>query len=218
MRFSFLLIIVAMSGCIGTTRYNRYLTEGYKTSPLLNIKNSPGIVVKLHSSISDTVPSVKTHKSQFIPAIIFWQWQKSISCSLPEKHQANKIESYLLKYSDSLQLEQNLNGRRIEITVDDAPANFTYTNKGNVLFLFIAYATSVSENMSPEFSDLKISYKLFKDDQVSKEGTITVLDKNEPARNAWKSTKKFTWHYLNSYENNVKAMSKEAIGKLLKEI
>ncbi|WP_207426663.1 hypothetical protein [Pedobacter sp. SYSU D00535] len=215
---SFAVLALLLSSCIGTKRYHRYLSEGYKTSSGIPAANSANLSIKQNPQIVDTELSTKNKKSQFIPAIILWQWEKSISCSLAEKHQANKVESYLRAYADTLQLEQSLKGRQLEITIESAPANFTYTSKGHVLFLFLAYATSVSESISPEYSDLRLSYKLLTDNQISKQGEITVLDKNEAVANRWKSTRKFSRYYLDRYENNVKAMSKDAIVKLAKEI
>ena len=211
MRFTLILAVflIALSSCIGTKRYSRYLNEGYKSSIDTFNLNNPDITFKQNSAIVDTLVTAKNKKSQFIPAIVIWQWEKSISATLPEKHQASKIQSYLERYADSLHLAEKLNGRKLEITIESAPANFIYTNKGFVLYLFVAYVTKMQESIQPEFSDLRLSYKLTNDSEVKK-GELTVLDRNEPAKNIWKSTKKFTWKYLSNYENNVRLMSKRS--------
>ena len=220
MRFIVLIaIVVGLSGCIGTKRYNRYLSEGYKKSADSLQSTNPDIIFRQNPSIIDTVSVATNKKSQFVPAIIFWQWEKSVSATLAEKHQANKIQSYMARYADSLQLGDKLNGNKLQISIESAPANFTYTNKGYFMYLFIAYVTAQQETIKPEFSDIKLSYTLVDNNNaVVKKGEITVLDTNVPARNVWKSTKKFTWKYLDEYERNVRLMSKQAIDKLSKEI
>ena len=161
----------------------------------------------------------KNKKSQFVPAIIFWQWEKSIATTLAEKHQANKVQTYMARYADSLRLGDKLKGNKLQISIESAPANFTYTNKGYFMYLFIAYVTAVQETIKPEFSDLKLSYNLVdSSNAVLKKGEITILDTSMPVKNVWKSTKKFTWKYLDEYETNVRLMSKQAIDKLSKEI
>lgn len=220
MKFIVLIaIVVGLSSCIGTKRYTRYLSEGYKKSADTFKSSNPNIIFSQTPSIVDTISIAKNKKSHFVPAIIFWQWEKSIATTLAEKHQANKIQNFMALYADSLQLGQKLNGNKLQISIDSAPANFTYTSKGYFMYLFIAYITSVQETIKPEFSDLKLSYSLVDPtNSVIKKGVITVLDTNMPAKNLWKSTKKFTWKYLEEYEANVKLMSKQAIDKLSKEI
>lgn len=220
MRFIILIaIVVSTSGCIGTKRYNRYLAEAYKKSAHALQSANPDIIFRQNPSIVDTVSVATNKKSQFVPAIIFWQWEKSVSATLAEKHQANKVQSYMAKYADSLHLGERLKGNKLQISIESAPANFTYTSKGYFMYLFIAYVTAHQETIKPEFSDIRISYSLVDNNNaVVKKGEITVLDTNLPVRNVWKSTKKFTWKYLDEYETNVKLMSREAINKLLKEI
>ncbi len=220
MRFIFLIaIVIGLSGCIGTKRYNRYLAEGYKkTTDALNHSN-PDIIFSQNQLITDTVSMAKNKKSQFVPAIIFWQWEKSIATTLAEKHQANKVQTYMARYADSLRLGDKLKGNKLQISIESAPANFTYTNKGYFMYLFIAYVTAVQETIKPEFSDLKLSYNLVdSSNAVLKKGEITILDTSMPVKNVWKSTKKFTWKYLDEYETNVRLMSQQAIDKLSKEI
>jgi hypothetical protein len=160
----------------------------------------------------------KTQKAQFVPAIIFWQWGKSISATLPERHQAEKIQSYMAHYADSLNLASKLNGQSLKISINKAPANFTYANRGYFVYLFIAYAMGVQEVIKPEFSDLKLTYTLIKNNEVSKTGELTVLDRNEQAGNKMRSTKKFTRNYIEKYEANTRLMSLDGIKKLMKEI
>jgi len=60
---------------------------------------------------------------------------------------------------------------------------------------------------------------LLKDNVETKMGTITVADRNKPINvKVFHSVKKTYWSYLDQYNANIQAMSKEAVDKLIAEL
>jgi len=63
-----------------------------------------------------------------------------------------------------------------------------------------------------------VSYKLTHNGSTLKEGRLTAANKDLPMKNVWKSTKKFTWLYIDQFKQNNKTMTKEIIEKLITEL
>ncbi len=74
------------------------------------------------------------------------------------------------------------------------------------------------EAIFPQDQDLVVSYKLTQNGLTSKDGKLTVSNKDVSIGNIWKSTKKFTWLYINQFKQNNKKMAKEIVEKLMTEI
>jgi hypothetical protein len=130
----------------------------------------------------------------------------------------NILISTVNSYADSLKLGQILNGHKIELSIEKIPSTFIYTHNGNTMIFLVAYAIRDIEAIYPKGEMLKVSYKIMDGNNVLKNGTITIDNKDKPIKNVWKSTKKFTWYFIDHYDYNIKCLCKELIDKLLTEI
>jgi hypothetical protein len=153
-----------------------------------------------------------------VPALVYWQWNNTIKCELSQKQTFLTFNNYLQNYADSLNIKEKLNGQKLIITIDSIPRTFVYTNKGFVVFVLVAYSVGGLEAIFPENDKLVLSYKVVQGTTQTKSGRIEVVNTDLPLKNVWKSTKKFTWFYIDQYENNLKNLSKLAIEKLENEL
>jgi len=216
-------LLILLTSCLGEKKYANFVYNKYssQTQAADLTKDAPDYIsVKADSSISklDTLVVAKKLKSQFIPAILYWQWENTIRCELDPKISIQTFNKYLFSYADSANLKERLNGQKLELLVNDLPNSFVYTRKGNSIILLIAYTVNDTETIFPENKDVKISYRLVKDNIETKKGTLLIPDETQPMQNIWKSTQKFTWSYMSQYDNNLQKLSKNVIDKILTEI
>ena len=216
-------LLILLTSCLGEKKYADFVYNKYnsQTQAADLTKDAPDYIsVNTDSSINklDTLVVAKKIKSQFIPAILYWQWENTIRCELDPRISIQTFNKYLFSYADSANLKERLNGQKLELSINDLPNSFVYTHKGNSIILLIAYTVNDTEAIIPENKDVKISYRLVKDNIETKKGTLLIPDETQPMQNIWKSTQKFTWSYMSQYDNNLQKLSKNVIDKILTEI
>jgi outer membrane lipoprotein-sorting protein len=211
------VIVVVASGCVSTKRYARFTKE-----KLSEIKQSSQAVfpeyleIKTDSlNMKDSLVKVEKLKSFFIPAILYWQSEHTLKCEINPKVPVKIFEQEMIRLADSLDLKSKLNGRKIELTLLHTPNSFIYTHKEMVMIFIIAYTVSGIEAIYPENSGLKVSYRITENGETKKDGIITTPNRNDPIKNMWKSTKRFTWAYLEQYKQNNTEMSRDFFKQLM---
>lgn len=209
--------VIFFSSCISTKRYESYVLTKYAKQDQENTKN---VSLKFNYGESKLDSNVKTEKlnSVFIPALVYWKWHNTIKCSLSEKQVYTSFEHYMQRYADSLNFNEKLKGQKLILKVDSIPNKFVYTNYGNVFFFLFAYAITETEAIIPIDGDLLLSYKLVNGAEVVKSGEVKIANSSSTLNNVWKSPKKFTWYYIDQYEQNLKALSKLAIEQIEQDI
>ena len=74
------------------------------------------------------------------------------------------------------------------------------------------------EAIFPQEQNLVINYKLTKDGQLTKSSQLLATNNDKPITNYWKSTKKFTWLYVDQLFNNLNTLTDDIVKQLVKEI
>jgi len=214
-----LVLSLMMCSCISTKEYADYISQKYATDQPIATAHCDSIHFQTSSNaMSDSLVDVKNLKSYFIPAGIYWGWNKTLRCELNESMVAQRFQQYFLYYADSLNLKEKLKNKRLEIRIDTIPNRFIYTNRGDVIFLLFAYSYAAIESVYPEKQTLSLSYQLFENNIETKAGTVLLDDINQPYINMMKSTKKLTWEYLDLYEDNLKTQGKRLATRFQYEV
>ena len=214
-----LTTIIALTGCVSTKTYSSYVTQKLEQqihAPDIQDKNISFDFSKLE--VLDNSVEAEKSKSFFIPAILYWGWENTIECKISPAIVGQTFKSSFLNCADSLGLFNKLNEQQIEISIEKIPTSFVYTNKGNTMIFIIAYTVSELEAIYPQEQNLVINYKLIKNGQTTKSGKLIATNKDKPIKNIWKSTKKFTWLYIDKFDNNIKVMTNDIVEQLLKQI
>src|ERR1019366_6629024 len=166
-----------------------------------------------NSSISTTV-----HKTdKFLPLLVYWKYDHRQSCSLnpaiAETNFSNAINSLGTKG-----LIEKLNGRKLELTIEQAPTAFSLVLKENMIWVVYAFSWS-KIYFEPDRKDLIVSYKSVGSNAVVKTGRITVKNsnKNKGIRffQSWKSA---TSEFLSEHNENFTSMTKTFISQLTNEL
>jgi hypothetical protein len=115
-------------------------------------------------------------------------------------------------------LADKLNGRKLELTMEQVPAAFSIVSKEQMVWVVYAYSWA-KVYVEPDFKDLVVSYKVMDADKALKTGQIIVknTDKNKNIRffQSWKSA---TSEYLAAYNVNLTNMAKSFLTQLTQEL
>ncbi|MDR2423919.1 MAG: hypothetical protein LBD59_04245 [Prevotellaceae bacterium] len=186
--------------------------------PYVN-RDSGNIVFDYTELDSIDKPVVATKlKSLFIPAIFYWQWNRTIKCKIDPRTVGQAFQEHFLNFADELNLYEKLQGRQLEIKLEKIPNSFIYTDNGFAIIYIYGYMMSSKEAILPQVKNLVISYKLTDAKQTVQEGRIEIADKNEPIYNQLKLVKTFTWSYIDVFKHNNKTMAQETVEQLLTDI
>lgn len=207
-----------LTSCISSKKFTRYVEPNVQDN-ISTISVSPENLSFDFTGIENSRPAVVSTKlkSQFIPAILYWQWDNTIQCEINPKIAGRLFEENFYILADSLNLLEKLQNYTLEITIEEIPNSFIYSNKGNITILLIVYTISGLEAIFPEDKNLAISYRIRKEGNTVKEGKITASNQLQPVKNIMKSTKKFTELYVNQFKTNNYNMTKEIAEKILTE-
>jgi hypothetical protein len=212
-----ILTITLLTSCIGTKKFTSFVEPKFQEAKTNSANDYFTFDLAGLENKTSSITSTKL-KSQFIPAILYWQWNNTIKCEVNPVIVGQSFQENFLHYADSLKIQEKLQGRKLEMKLENIPNSFVYTHKGNSVILIIAYTVSDLEAIFPQEQDLIVSYKLTQNGSTIKEGKLTASIKDQPIKNVWKSTKKFTWLYIDQFKQNTKLMTKEIVEKLMTEI
>ncbi len=208
--FAFLGLL--FSNCVSTQKYATFVDQKvkpYRTPPepkdWLQVNAAPA-----QSAANDC----KQLKFKFIPAIFYWNWNSTIACELNQDVKANYLREGIYRAADSLHLKDWLAGKRLEISLKQVPGKFLYTNKGYTIYLLLSYVTGSEESLKPYPINLEYDYMVQENNQVISEGAGVIQNEEQPMQNIWKSTKKFTWLYLDGYRKETERLGWEIVQEI----
>lgn len=215
--FSWLLVaVLGLSSCMGTKKYASFVEQHVQTEQQAQpqhealVVNAPATAQPGHQ--------YKQLERSFIPALVYWGWNSTISCELDPGVAATAVRRGMFQAADKLNLQDRLGGRQLVVDIRQTPGQFMYVNKGSVIFLIFAHITSGEESIAPRPTDLVLHYQLLENGAVVASGEGQVKNTQEPLRNLWKSSKKFTWLYLDQFEQEANQMGEESLKNILQQL
>jgi len=208
-----------LSSCVTSNKMDAYISEQYNNEiPRVNKKKQPAEISyssALHSTTSD-ISSTESH-TKILLLIFYWAIDDRKICTLNPGIAAADIENTVNKMANKA-LNQKLSGEKLELTVEQAPANFSLVDKTHAIWLIYAIHWE-KVYIEPQAKDLVVSYKLYKDENILKSGTITIknTEKNKGLRffQSWKSA---ISEHLAEYDGNVSAMSQQLVDQLQQQL
>ena len=211
-----LITTFLLTSCVSTNKFSRFVKPKFENLTSETKVENSNITFDLSKleTIEDIVKSEKL-KSQFIPAILFWQWENNIACQVSPQSVGEMFKSNFIHFSELLELSDKLGNKRLEIKIEEIPSSFVYANKGHTIIFIIAYTVSQLEAIYPENQDFTIKYELRENGQVKISEEIRITNRDIPVRNIWSSTGKFTRNYMEQFENNIKETAKETVDKIM---
>lgn len=180
----FLLTILALfAGCTSTKKIQKnmdskcYSMAYIMDSKISDSKNSISVSVDsilFNSNIMSDSTTVKREKGWFLPLVFVYVWNSKNKCSQGKLMIEEDIPSFL---RTSLISEINRSGDfnvdtinnsdyKIELSIDHIKTEGPYVSSGFFYFALYVSGYSYSDRAGPALSNLRVSYKLKKDDIV----------------------------------------------------
>jgi hypothetical protein len=168
-------------------------------SKIADSKNNISISVDtilFNSGIMSDATKIKREKGWFLPLIVVYVWKSHYKCSQGKSMIAEDIPTFL---KNSLKNEINRSGNfsmgtfnnsdySIEISIDEIKSEGPYLSSGFIYFAWLAGGYYCTDKAGPAISNLQVSYKLKKGNQImhsnsfSSEKTAEMINKryNKP--------------------------------------
>ncbi len=141
-----------------------------------------------------------------------------MNCELNTKVPEELLSNYYNQYAEKHHLESKLNGRHLELNISNAPVEFVYTEKEDIIFLIFYAVTIYHQSINADGTLLAINYKLVKDSTVIKQRNINLNIAEAPYYNNTSSVRKITRKYLERYKFNLKSLADQCMDKIMLDI
>jgi hypothetical protein len=216
--FILCICLLCLSGCFTPAKLDKWVAHDYQDVSLTPVKSKLDYL-----GVTDTIPSLDNRVSssvkksgKLLPLLFYWHQDYKYICTLNARIPVNNFITAFTAYAGSKRLKQKLNGRRLELTINNVPHVLTLEDNEHMIW-FILYAYSWTYlDILPGSDDLVLSYKIIDGGSDAKDGTIIVPDANKRLRvKMFQSPKKAIGEYLEQYNDNITAMSRKAVDKLI---
>jgi hypothetical protein len=212
------IFLLLVSGCIGPKRTDRWIAEKYGTTTQLNKTRADYYTVASPLVTADTKTSQSVKNgTKTVPLLFYWRFDYSITSTLNPKIAINVFSNAFTVYANSKQLRQKLNGRGLEMVIEKLPLSFTFHDDFRDINLFLAQIHWEKIYLVPEAAEMKIRYVISGTEKKS--DVITIPDNNKLKQTRWFQKMSTAYsEYLTQYEDNIKAMARTVVDKLISEL
>ena len=211
--------MIFFSSCLTSKKMDAYISDQYSNEiPRVNKRKQPAEIAYT-SALPSTPSGISSTESRnkILPLIVYWNIEERKTCTLNSGIAAADFENAVNKLA-SKGLNQKLSGEKLELTLEQAPSTFALVDKTHAIWLIYAIHWE-KVYIEPQAADLVVSYKLYKDNNVLKNGTITIknTEKNKGLRffQSWKSA---ISEHLAEYDTNVSAMTQQLVDQLEQQL
>ena len=213
-------VVFLLAGCLSSRKLDGFVAGQFNNElPKPDKKKNPDISVA--SSIqfeSGDISSSSKKTTNFLPLLLYWQYDYRHTCKLNPAIGVNYFRKTLMLQANK-GLNQKLNGRQLELSVDQVPGAFSLTDKGRIIFLVIYAIQWHKIYIEADNKHLIVSYKLLDKGVPVKTGKINVksIVKDQKIRffQSWKSA---TSEHLGQYNVDVAEMTRNFVNKLVLEL
>jgi hypothetical protein len=206
-----------LTSCLNPHMINRWVAHHYTPDAIEPAKTKSNSIV-ITSKLPDMGPQLSTTEKKWthvIPAIVYWHFDYQNTCSLNPQISVNRFTAAITTYGGKL--KGKLNGGHLELTIEQMPTVFLVDDRGYMIFPLYGVEWL---SIQPTLADLVVSYRLLDGNNAEvKTGSISIADpETAVGLKMWHSLKKMTWEYLDQHDDNVTAMSRKFVDKLMSEL
>lgn len=216
------LIITLLTSCTSKRKLAKYARPIAQTMAYQPVESTNFCTFDF-SKLDDFKKTVRvtTHKSEVLPLIFVYVFDRNLHTHISPKIVANQFQSYFLDLAKSNDLEQKLNGKKLEISIEQVPNSFQFTDQGTLIFLIFGYiyaGNSHKVEISPNKQNLKIKYRIVDEMTLPKEKVITIFEKNRPMEREKESKKRLVHQYMFEFQQNIAVMAQETLDQILLDL
>ena len=215
----YLTLSILFSGCLTTKKMDIFVSGQYNDQlPKLNKNKTPDIIItSTVSSGATNISNTVQKTSKVLPLIVYWQFNFRRICTLNPAIAINSFSNYINAMANK-GLSKKLNGKRLQLSIEQVPAAFAFVDKSHLIWLIYGFHWD-KIYIEPDFKDLVVSYQLLENENTVKSGKISIKGnaQNQDLRyfQSWKSA---ISEYLTDYNAGITNMSKAFVSKLMEEL
>jgi hypothetical protein len=206
-------------GCLTSKKVDRQVAKQYSDVKEIK-KRKPGDNISITSRLTpvgEKISTTETRTSNMLPLIVYWKWDYTNTCTLNPQIPINNFVTTVYSYA-SKGLTSKLAGQNLELSVDKIPGKFQILDKAHLIFFGYAYGW---DNISMKALDMEmiVSYRVLKDNVETKKGIISIPNFDDKKQlGMFKNWKKATNEYLAQFDENISAMSKLVVDRIVNEL
>lgn len=212
--------IITFSSCLTSKKMDSYISGQYDNEiPKVNKKKQVEDI-----TFSSTLPATSTNISntqphtKVLPLLLYWnidmRQTSTLNSGIATSGFTNAVNAMANKG-----LNAKLAGRKLELTIEQAPATFALIDKTHAIWLLVYAIHWEKVYIQPEAKDLVVSYKCYEDDHTIKTGKITVKNSmNDKGLRFFQSWKSAVAEELVDYGTNVTTMSNQFVNQLMEQL
>lgn len=215
-----IFFLIIFTGCFGPKKMNNWIASEYGESIELNRNKSNYFTINSPLITTDEKASTSTKRTKsFLPLLLYWKWDYELSGTLNPKIPINLFTSTFNTYGNSKGLRQKLDGGKLELSINKVPVTFSFNDDNKLFYLILFYVHLNKLYYAPQKSDMVIGYRILKNGTESKSGTLNIADANKIQNMRFlQSAKKAAQEYMQQYDDNIRAMAKSSVDKLISEL
>lgn len=215
------IFFFVLTGCIGPHKINKWVARHYRDEPVEPPKHKSEQIVFVSKlpSIGDVPSETVKGRTYMLPLLFYWKYDYNWPCTINPDMPVNNFEATVLAAAGH-GLKQKLGSNHLELTIEQMPHSFLLDDKGWLVYAILFDFGKETITVQPQPTDMVVSYRLLgSNNEELKTGSISIVDPNQTKPLKWfHSLKKTTWQYLEQYDANTTAMSKEFTAKLISEL
>ncbi len=212
--------VLLLTGCLNAKKMDKQVALQYPdfNAPTKKKAVDNNITVSTSLTARDGLASTtETKTSKVLPLLVYWSWIYDNNVTLNPQIPLNNLRSSVNTFAKK-ELIGKLQGKKLDIVVNQIPNKFTLRDKAHIIFF--GYAINWDNvYLEAEKTDLQISYSVKTDSATAKNGSITIpYPSDRQNLGMFKSWKSALSEYMLQYDDNIKTMGKLVVEKLVKEL
>lgn len=207
------IALFASSSCVSSKKLDKYVSEQFNDQlPKADAKKPSTITVKTSISGDDDISHSYRKTEKVLPFIVYLQ---SDYVRYTDLNPAIPISYFSQTVHANKTLNQKLNGRTLELTVEQIPSAFAYVIRTHAILLFVKWSSTYQR---PQLKDMIVSYRVIDAGQIVKSGKVQVEDKQQKDYVFLQGWRTNTRESIDSHREKVGRMSKDFVNKMLTEL
>ena len=214
------LAVVILSGCLTAKKVDKQVAKIYTGKQQQGQKKKQNDLISISSplvSSDERISTSETKTSKMLPLLLYWSWDYKNTCTLNPQIPFNNFSATVLNYAGR-RLNDKIKGQRLELVVTKIPNQFAIDDKAHLIFFGYAFGWD-NVSIKATSMEMEVSYKLLKDNAAAKTGIISIPNFDDKRGigmfTSWKTA---TSDYLDQYDQNITAISKLVVDKLVSEL
>jgi hypothetical protein len=177
-----------MTSCYTAKQMNKTITLSVTEDVIKNCQVKDSNTVLNTEKLELFTPSAKVNKIHyyFIPAFLYWETRDLLLAEINNRAYINNFTEALNRKAIENNFAQKLQGRKLEISLESTPNQFYYDYQHIMICFIVGYYQTFHANIHGKDQELKISYRITKDNLEIKNGSFaTPFTDKELKENTW---------------------------------